>query len=76
MAHDHDAHDHAAPSTRPAVSGPLAHPGLIAWVLGIATGVGFIALLYVNAGHHEAGGHGAAPAAGAEAAAAPAAPAH
>ena len=45
MAHDHDAHDHAAPSTRPAVSGPLAHPGLIAWVLGIATGVGFIALL-------------------------------
>ena len=74
MAHDHDSHDHAAPETRPAATGLLAYPGIISWVLGIATGVGFIALLYVNAGHHEAGGHEAA--AGHEAAPAEAAPAH
>jgi hypothetical protein len=72
MAHDHDSHAHAAPSTPPAVSGPLAYPGVLAWILGIATGVGFVGLLYVSASHHEGGGHeaapGAAPAAGAEAA--------
>lgn len=81
MSDTHGSHDHgsdhgsdhgAAHATRPAASGPLAYPGALAWALGIATGVGFIGLLYLNAGHHEGGHAEAAPAADGAPAAAPA----
>jgi hypothetical protein len=76
MAHgssSHDAHDHEAPATRPSVSGPLAYPGALAWLLGIATGVGFLGLLYNSATSHHGPEHGEAAPAGAPAEAAPAA---